>query len=69
MDGLAFARAVRSDPVLAQIPLVAVSGHNSPADIQQALDAGFNRVCAKPVKFADISEALATFASKRPGAA
>jgi signal transduction histidine kinase/ActR/RegA family two-component response regulator len=69
MDGFAFARAVRSDPVLAQIPLVAVSGYNSPADIQRALDAGFNRVCGKPVKFADISDALAAFGSKRPGAA
>jgi signal transduction histidine kinase/ActR/RegA family two-component response regulator len=68
MDGFAFARAVRSDPVLAQIPLVAVSGYNSPADVQRALEAGFDRVCGKPVKFADISETLATFASGRPGA-
>jgi signal transduction histidine kinase len=39
MDGFAFAQAVRSDPVLAQMPLVAVSGHNSPADVQRALEA------------------------------
>ncbi len=69
MDGFAFARAVRADPALAHIPLVAVSGYNSPADVQRALEAGFNRVCGKPVKFADISEALATFGIKRPGAA
>jgi signal transduction histidine kinase/ActR/RegA family two-component response regulator len=69
MDGFAFAEAVRSEAALAHIPLVAVSGFNSPADIQRALEAGFNRVCGKPVKFADISEALATFASKRAGAA
>jgi signal transduction histidine kinase/ActR/RegA family two-component response regulator len=68
MDGFAFARAVRSDPVLTKIPLVAVSGYNSPADVQRAIEAGFDRVCGKPVKFADISEALATFASGRPGA-
>lgn len=65
MDGFAFARALRADPLLADTPLVAVSGHNSPADVQRALDAGFNRVCGKPVKFADISEALATFAAVR----
>ena len=64
MDGLAFARAIRGEAALAHIPLVAVSGYSSPADIQCALEAGFNRVCGKPVKFADISEALATFASK-----
>ena len=66
MDGFAFARTVRADPLLAHIPLVAVSGYNSPADVQRALDAGFNRVCGKPVKFADISDALATFAAMRP---
>lgn len=69
MDGFAFARAVRGDPALAHIPLVAVSGYNSPADIQHAQEAGFNRVCGKPVKFADISESLATFGIRRPGAA
>lgn len=68
MDGFAFARAARADPVLAHIPLVAVSGYNSPADVQRALEAGFNRVCGKPVKFADISEALATFATRPPAA-
>lgn len=68
MDGLAFARAARADPALAHIPLVAVSGYNSPADVQRALEAGFNRLCGKPVKFADISEVLATFAITLPGA-
>ena len=63
MDGFAFARALRADPALQQIPLVAVSGYNSPADVQRARDAGFDRVCGKPVKFADISEALSTFAT------
>jgi CheY-like chemotaxis protein len=66
MDGFAFARAVRADPLLAHVPLVAVSGYNSPADVQRALDAGFNRVCGKPVKFADISAALAAFSAQRP---
>lgn len=67
MDGFAFARAVRADALLAHIPLVAVSGYNSAADVQRALDAGFNRVCGKPVKFADISAALATFLAHGPG--
>jgi len=67
MDGFALAKAVRGDAALSHIPLVAVSGYNSPADVQRALEAGFNRLCGKPVKFADISEALATFAIKRPG--
>jgi len=69
MDGFDFARSLRADVALAHIPLVAVSGYNSPADVQRALDAGFNRVCGKPVKFADISEALATFAMAGRGLA
>lgn len=61
MDGFAFARALRASKDLAHIPLVAVSGRNTPEDRQRALDAGFDRVCGKPVKFADISAALANF--------
>lgn len=61
MNGFDFARAVRADKKLAHIPLVAVSGYSSSEDRQQAIDAGFSRVCAKPVKFADISDVLATF--------
>jgi signal transduction histidine kinase/CheY-like chemotaxis protein len=63
MDGFDFARTVRADPDLGHIPLVAVSGYTSPEDRQRALAAGFDRVCAKPVKFADISAALANFSN------
>jgi CheY-like chemotaxis protein len=63
MDGIDFARTLRADPGLAHIPLVAVSGYNSPADVKRAMEAGFDRVCGKPVKFADISAALATFST------
>lgn len=61
MDGFDFARAIRADADLAHIPLVAVSGYSSPEDRQRAFAAGFDRVCGKPVKFADISAALANF--------
>jgi len=61
MDGYDFARAVRADPRLAQIPLVAVSGYSSPEDRERALAAGFDRICGKPVKFADISEVLSRY--------
>jgi CheY-like chemotaxis protein len=61
MDGFQFARAWRADPQLARIPLVAVSGYTGHADKQRALDAGFDRVFPKPVKFADVSDALASY--------
>jgi signal transduction histidine kinase/ActR/RegA family two-component response regulator len=66
MNGFDFARAVRADARLAHIPLVAVSGYSSPEDREKAMAAGFDRVCAKPVKFADISEALAVYSANRP---
>lgn len=65
MDGFDFARAVRADAELAHIPLVAVSGYSSPEDREKAMAAGFDRVCAKPVKFADISDALSVYSTKR----
>jgi CheY-like chemotaxis protein len=68
MNGIDFARAVRADPELAHIPLVAVSGYSSPEDRQKAMAAGFDRVCAKPVKFADISDALSVYSTQRDAA-
>ncbi len=65
MNGFDFASSVRSHEKLAHIPLIAVSGYTSPEDKQRAVDAGFDRVFPKPVKFADISEALATFSKEK----
>jgi CheY-like chemotaxis protein len=65
MNGFDFARAVRADAGLSHIPLVAVSGYSSPEDREKAMAAGFDRVCAKPVKFADISDALAVYSANR----
>lgn len=63
MDGYDFARSLRADAQLAHVPLVAVSAYCSPADVKVAHEAGFDRVCGKPVKFADISAALDAFAA------
>jgi CheY-like chemotaxis protein len=62
MDGFDFAQAVRADKELAHVPLIAISGYTGESNKQRAISAGFNRIFPKPVKFADISEALATFA-------
>jgi CheY-like chemotaxis protein len=66
MDGYEFADAVRSDKLLWNIPLVAVSGYDSEQHKVRARDAGFDRVFLKPLKFADVTEALASFAHGRP---
>ena len=68
MNGFGFARAIRADAALAQVPLIAVSGYTSDDDQARAIRAGFDRVFPKPVKFSDLHEALNTFSNgKRVG--
>ncbi len=49
---------MRADPALKSIPLCAVTGYDDVREHQRALDAGFERVFEKPVKFAQILEVL-----------
>lgn len=63
MNGLDFARKLKSTEALSDIPLIAISGHTSEEDRMQALQAGFQVVLPKPVKFADLSQALSLFAT------
>ncbi len=48
MDGYEVARAIRADPTLAGIRLVAVSGYAQPEDRARATNAGFDAHVAKP---------------------
>lgn len=51
VDGLAFCRIVRdeaSSPAPG-VPIILVSGHINPAEVQQALNAGVNAVVGKPI--------------------
>jgi CheY-like chemotaxis protein len=63
MDGLDFAAALRKDVEIAHIPLIAVTGYSSDEDKKLALDAGFDMVFPKPVKFADLTAAIDHFRS------
>jgi CheY-like chemotaxis protein len=65
-NGLDFARMLRADPALSHIPLIAVSGYAGSDDRQRALEAGFNLVFPKPVKFADLGAALSQFCPGMP---
>lgn len=62
MNGLEFARTMRADETLRNIPLVAITGYTSEQDKAIALAAGFNLVFPKPFKFADLLRALEEFA-------
>jgi len=48
MDGFAVARAIRSDPDLNRLALVALTGYAGPADVAKAKEAGFDAHLAKP---------------------
>ncbi len=48
MDGYEVARAIRADPELRSLSLVALTGYASPDDITRSREAGFDRHLAKP---------------------
>jgi two-component system cell cycle response regulator len=49
MDGVAFAGAVRADPALAQLPLLAVTSSAMVGDRDRFIQAGFDDYAAKPI--------------------
>jgi len=49
MDGYAVARALRTYPVLGEIPIVAVTSYAMPGDRDKALAAGCNGYIEKPI--------------------
>jgi two-component system CheB/CheR fusion protein len=50
VDGLEIARRLRSDPRLASIRLIALTGYGQPSDRAKTLDAGFDAHLVKPVR-------------------
>ena len=59
LDGYAVARAVRADPKLAGLFLVAVSGYGQERDRQRAKDSGFDSHLLKPLDFGELAKVLA----------
>lgn len=49
LDGWSAAREIRADSVLANIPLIAVTGHTLAGDRRKAIDAGFDSYISKPI--------------------
>jgi signal transduction histidine kinase/DNA-binding response OmpR family regulator len=60
MDGYAVARAIRGDPDLAAVRLVALSGYGQEEDRRRSREAGFDAHLIKPVDFADLRRVLST---------
>ncbi len=49
MDGTQVAEAIRADPVLRSIRLVALTGYDRDEDLERAVGAGFDEHLTKPV--------------------
>ena len=49
MDGWTAAKEIKKDPVLANVPLIAVTAHTLPGDRRKALDSGFDSYISKPI--------------------
>lgn len=58
MDGYAVARAIRRDPALAGIRLIALSGYGQEEDRRRSREAGFDVHLVKPVDFGDLCRLL-----------
>jgi signal transduction histidine kinase len=58
LDGYGVARALRNDPTLSRIRLIAVSGYGRDEDRRRASQAGFDRHFTKPIEYEEIRRAL-----------
>jgi CheY-like chemotaxis protein len=60
-NGFDVAQELRANAELAHIPLIAVTGYTDIDEQRRALEAGFDRVFAKPIKFGEIQEVLKSY--------
>jgi two-component system CheB/CheR fusion protein len=67
MDGFTVARHLRSQPELAGVVLVALTGYGSDEDRRQAQAAGFDHHMVKPVNFDALHELLSTLEPQDAG--
>jgi CheY-like chemotaxis protein len=68
MDGYEVARAMRADPELRSVYLVALTGYAQPQDREKSREAGFDQHLAKPPRVEAIEEALALVGHEAAGA-
>ncbi len=61
MDGYEFMRRLRKDPLLAGIPVIAVTAFGQQEDVQRTRKAGFVAHMVKPVTWADLTSQLERF--------
>lgn len=65
MDGYEVLRRLRAEPQLSGVPVVALTSHAMPHDVERALAAGFDRHLAKPVDLFELLGVLNTLSRSR----
>ncbi len=58
ISGLDVLKFIRSQPALANIPVVVVSARGTPADVRACLEAGASCYLVKPIGFLELKEAV-----------
>jgi CheY-like chemotaxis protein len=58
IDGLEVARQARTNPLLANVRLIALTGHGRPEDRQSMIEAGFDEHLIKPVTAPELFAAI-----------
>lgn len=58
VDGFAATAALRAEPDLQTLPVVALTAHALTSDRERALEAGCNAFATKPVEFASLVERI-----------
>ena len=61
LSGLEVTRRIRADPLLTQIPIIAITSFALSDDEQLAIDAGCNAYIAKPFRPRDLLEIIRRF--------
>lgn len=58
LDGWSAARRLKSDPMLREIPIIALTAHALVGDRERALEAGCDDYLAKPLNLRDLAQKL-----------
>lgn len=65
MDGYALMKAIRATPALARLPLIATTAFHTPELRADALNAGFDGYCQKPLNVVEFLNTLQRLLSER----
>jgi two-component system sensor histidine kinase/response regulator len=68
MDGLAATRAIRSDPALQRLPVLAMTANAMKSDLDACIDAGMNDHITKPIERKSLLQTLRRWLPARPEA-